>query len=85
MKKREEECKKLEEEVVSLRVEVDKMNNKSNNSLVLDNILSCQRPSGDKIGLGYIGASSSKEDTRSKPPKEETQREFRNAATFVDE
>jgi len=81
---REEERKKLEE-VVSLRVEVDKMNKKLNNSLVLDNILSYQRLSGDKIGLGYIGASSSEEDTSSKPPKEETQRESRNAATSVDQ
>jgi hypothetical protein len=36
MTKKEEECEKIEEEVVSLRIEVDRLNKKLKNSPVLD-------------------------------------------------
>jgi len=41
MMKKEEECGKVNEEVVSLRVEVDKLNKNLKRSQVLDDILSC--------------------------------------------
>jgi len=61
--KKKEDCNRLEEEVVSLRVEVDKINKNLNSSLVLD-----------KMCLGYTGAYLRKENTNSKPSKEETKK-----------
>jgi hypothetical protein len=51
MMKKEEECEKLEEEVISLRVKVDKLKKKLNNSPVLD-----------RAGFGYIGETSCNAD-----------------------
>jgi hypothetical protein len=42
MMKKEEDCEKLEEEVISLRVEVVNLNKKLKISQVLEDILSCQ-------------------------------------------
>jgi hypothetical protein len=53
MMKKEEYCEKLEEEVISLRVEVDKLKKNLKSSQVLENIISCQRSPFNKTGLGY--------------------------------
>ena len=53
MIKKENECENLEEKVVSLRVEVNKINKNLKISQVLENILNSQRPYSDKSGLGY--------------------------------
>jgi hypothetical protein len=47
MANKEEECEKLEEEVISLRVKVDNLNKNLNNSPVLD-----------RVGFGYIDETS---------------------------
>ena len=67
--KKEEECGKVNEEVVSLRVEVDKLNKNLKRSQVLDDILSCQISPCDKKGLGYTTKSPCEEDTSSKSLK----------------
>jgi hypothetical protein len=53
MIKKEKECEKLEKEIVTLRVEVNKLNKNLKISQVLENILNSQRPYSDKSGLGY--------------------------------
>jgi hypothetical protein len=60
MMKKEDDCEKLEEEVVSLRVEVGKINKNSKRSQVLEDILKFQRSPFNKSGLGYIGETSYK-------------------------
>jgi hypothetical protein len=69
MMKKEEDCENLEEEVVSLRVEVDKLNKNLKSSQVLEDILSYQRSPFNKSGLGYIGETSCKEDGNANPSK----------------
>jgi hypothetical protein len=69
MMKKEEDCEKLEEEVITLRVEVDKLNKNLKSSQVLEDILSCQRSLSDKAGFGYIGEASCKEDANANPNK----------------
>jgi hypothetical protein len=69
MMKKEEKCEKLEEEVVSLRVEVDKLKKNLKSSQVLEDILSCQRSSFNKACLRYIGEASCKEDANANPNK----------------
>jgi hypothetical protein len=54
MKNKEEYCEKLEEEFISLRVEVDKINNNLKISQVLEDILSCQRSSFNKVGMDTL-------------------------------
>jgi len=49
---------KHEQEIVTLRAEVDKLNCKWRSSQVLDDILNCQRSPLIKIGLEYVGESS---------------------------
>jgi len=61
MYKKEEDCEKLIEEVVLLRVEVEKLNKKLKNSPVLD-----------IIGFGHIGETSYKQDPSHKKNVEET-------------
>jgi hypothetical protein len=68
MMKKEEYCEKLEEEVISLRVEVENLN-KLKSSQVLEYILSYQRSSFNKVGLGYIGETSCKEYANATPRK----------------
>ena len=56
LKKRIQESKRIEEEIMHLRKKLDKKSVHSkfeNNSMTLDDILSIQRPSSDKYGLGY--------------------------------
>jgi protein subunit release factor B len=60
LKEKEENCEKLEAEIVSLRKELEKTTDQLNRSLkfgksneILDNILSYQRSPFIKIGLGY--------------------------------
>jgi hypothetical protein len=69
MMKKEEYCEKLEEEVITLRVEVVKLNKNLKSSQVLEDILSCQRSPFNKAGLGYIGEASCKEDANANPNK----------------
>jgi hypothetical protein len=66
MMKKEEDSEKLEEEVVSLRVEVDNINKNLKRSQVLEGF---QRSPLDKEGFGYIGEASCKEDANSNPNK----------------
>jgi hypothetical protein len=61
MMKKEEDCEKIEEEVVTLRVEVVKLNKNLKSSQVLEDILRCQRSPFNKTCLGYIGEASCKE------------------------
>ena len=53
MMKKEKECEKLEKEIVTLRVEVNKLNKNLKIYQVLEKILNSQRPSSDKYGLRY--------------------------------
>jgi hypothetical protein len=43
----------LESEIVTLRVEVNKLRNNLKSSQVIENILNSQRPYSDKSRLGY--------------------------------
>ena len=52
--KKDEECKKMKEEIVFLKEEVDLLNKNLMSSQTLDDILSHQRPPVDKLGLGYV-------------------------------
>jgi uncharacterized protein involved in exopolysaccharide biosynthesis len=68
LKEKEENCKKLEVEIISLRKELEKTIDRLNrilkfgkNTKILDNILSFQRSPFIKIGLGY--------DEKQKTPK----------------
>jgi hypothetical protein len=51
MTKKENECENLEEEVVSLRVEVNNLNKNLKSSQVLENIPNSQRPYNYKSRL----------------------------------
>jgi hypothetical protein len=51
--KKEKECEKLEKEVVTLRVEFNKIRKNLKSSQVLENILKSQTPYSDKSRLGY--------------------------------
>ena len=56
LKMRIQEYERLEEEIMHLRKKLDEESIKSNfenNSRTLDEILSLQRPSSDKYGLGF--------------------------------
>jgi hypothetical protein len=53
MIKKEKECEKLEKEIMTLRVEVNKLSKNLKSSQVLENILHSQRPYSDKSRLGY--------------------------------
>jgi hypothetical protein len=58
MMKKEEDSENLEEEVVSLRFEVDKLKKSMKSSQVLEDILNCHRSPFDKAGFGYISEAS---------------------------
>jgi hypothetical protein len=60
MMKKEEYCENIEEEGVSLRVEVVKLNEDMKISQVIEDILSCQRSPFNKEGFGYIDEASCK-------------------------
>jgi hypothetical protein len=53
MVNKEKECENLENEVMTLRVEFNKLNNNLKISQVLESILDSQRPYSEKYGLGY--------------------------------
>jgi hypothetical protein len=53
MIKKENECENLEEEVMLLRFEVNKLITNLKIYQVLENILNSQRPHSEKSGLGY--------------------------------
>ena len=59
---KDEYCEKLKGEIVFLKKEVDLLNKNLKSSQTLDDILSHQRSSFDKSGLGYVGEPSSKND-----------------------
>jgi hypothetical protein len=69
MMKKEEYCEKLEEEVITLRVEVVKINRNLKISQVLEDILNRQRSPFNKAGIRYIGEPSCKEDANTNPNK----------------
>jgi hypothetical protein len=73
LKEKEENCEKLEAEIVSLRKELDKLNKNMKISQTLDVILSSQRSPYDKTGLGYMGETSYKEDANSKVTNKEVE------------
>ena len=57
LRKRIQDSEKLEKEITQLREGVDEKSIKSkfeNNSRILDDILSSQRPSSDRSGLGFV-------------------------------
>jgi hypothetical protein len=53
MIKKKKKSKNLEKEVMTLRVEFNKLNNNLKSSQVLETILSNQRPYSDKSRVGY--------------------------------
>jgi hypothetical protein len=53
MIKKEKECEKLENEIVTLRVEFNILKKNLKISQVLENILNNSRPYNKKYGLGY--------------------------------
>jgi hypothetical protein len=78
LKEKEENCEKLESEIVSLRKELEKTTIKLNRSLkfeksieTLDDIINCQRYPFIKTGLGYDKSQmTTKEDSKAtEPPK----------------
>jgi hypothetical protein len=71
MIKKEKECEKLENEIMTLRVEVNKLNKNLKSSQVLENILDNQSPYNEKFGLGYKNVHF---DERSSSMTKETQR-----------
>jgi hypothetical protein len=58
----------LEEEIVTLRKDLQKKN-MQNNSKVLNDIINSQRPNNDKSGLGY---NQTEKGSSSKTTKQET-------------
>ena len=57
LKRRIQESEKLAEEIMQFKRKLDEGSIKSkfeNSSRILDNILSSQRPSGDRSGLGFV-------------------------------
>ena len=54
---KKEDCEKLEEYIVSLRNEVDKLGKNMKSSQSLDGIPNCHRSPFNKMGIGYIGES----------------------------
>jgi hypothetical protein len=50
---KEKECEKLEKEIMTLRVEVNKLSKKLKSSQVLENILNNQSPYNEKSRQGY--------------------------------
>ena len=53
MIKKEKECEKLEKEIATLRVEVNKLNKNLKISQVVEDIINSQRSCYDKSGRGY--------------------------------
>ena len=66
---KEENCERLEEDISSLRNEVDKLNKNLKISSLLEDILSSQRSLYDKTCLGYVGETSYKKYASLKLPK----------------
>ena len=65
---KKQNCEKLEVEIILLRRKLEKGTNLSrheNSSKILDDILNSQRPSSNKVGLGYDIMATSK-DPKSK-------------------
>jgi hypothetical protein len=68
--KKLKECEKLKKEIVTLRIQVNKLNKNLKSSQVLENILNSQRPYSDKSILGYKnvhleeGSSSMMKETK---------------------
>jgi len=60
--KKNNECERLEEEIVLLRKKVEGMNKIMKSSQALDDMLSYHRCPSDKSGLGYVGESSNKNE-----------------------
>jgi len=60
--KKNSECERLEEEIVFLRKKVEGMNKILNSSQALDDMLSYHRCPYDKLGLGYVGEPSNKNE-----------------------
>ena len=60
--KKNNECEKLEEEIVLLRKKVEGMNKIMKSSQALDDMLSYHKSPFDKSGLGYVGELSNNDD-----------------------
>jgi len=60
--KKNNECERLEEEIVLLRKKVEGMNKILKSSQALDDMLSYHRSPFDKSGLGYVGEPSNKDE-----------------------
>ena len=63
--KKNNECERLEEEIVLLRKKVEGMNKILKRSQALDDMLSYHRCPYDKSGLGYAGETSNKNESAS--------------------
>ena len=63
--KENNDCKRLEEVIVSLRKKVEGMEKILKSSQDLDDMINHQRSPFDKSGLGYEGESSIKNDNAS--------------------
>jgi hypothetical protein len=58
MMNKEKDCEKIEEEGISLRVQVDNINKKFRASQVIESIVTYQRSPFNNGGIGYIGETS---------------------------
>jgi hypothetical protein len=76
LNEKQQDCEKLEAEIVFLKRELEKGNNQSrfeNSSKILDDILNSQRSSSNKTGLGYDqnksnkGSNSTSQETDKNP------------------
>ena len=63
--KKNNDCERLEEEIVSHRKKVERMYKILKSAQAMDDMLSHQRSPFDKSGLGYEGESSNKNDNAS--------------------
>jgi hypothetical protein len=71
LNEKQQDCKKLETEIVQLKRELEKGNNQSrfeNSSKILNDILNSQRSPNDKTGLGYDQDSTSAKQKTDKQP-----------------
>jgi hypothetical protein len=65
LNEKQQTCKILEDEIIQLKGKLEKKDIQSkfeNNSKILNNILSSQRSSNDKTGMGYDPSTKQKND-----------------------
>jgi len=81
LSKKDDECKKMKEEIDILRREVDQLNKSLKRYQTLDDILIHQRSPLDKSCLGYVGEPSRKNDAN---PNASNNKDVENLGRNVD-